>query len=67
MGLHMVQWLRTVAALAKDLGSVPGTHTVAHKCLQFLLSLLATVAIHAYTHRHTHKIKKKNLKNSNFL
>ena len=31
----MAQWLRAPAALAEDLASIPSTHTVTNKCLQF--------------------------------
>jgi hypothetical protein len=28
------QWLRALAALPEDLGSIPSTHTAAHNCLE---------------------------------
>jgi hypothetical protein len=30
---EMDQWLRTLAALPRDLGSIPSTHGAAHSCL----------------------------------
>jgi hypothetical protein len=30
---EMAQWLRTLAALADDLGSVPNTHMAVQNCL----------------------------------
>jgi hypothetical protein len=32
---ELAQWLKTLAALPEDLGSVPSTHMVTHMYLQF--------------------------------
>lgn len=61
----MVQWVRALAVLAKDPGSIPSTHMEVH----YLLST-STLVMYRCTNRqntHTHKTIKINLKVFFFL
>lgn len=66
----MVQWLRVLTALAKDLGVGASTHMeVTYDIVADLVALVAsagsqiwTVPINSYKHTHTH-INQTNLEN----
>jgi hypothetical protein len=68
----MAQWLRALAALAEDLGSIPSNHMVAHNHFQFqgtchpLLSSMGTGNVcgaQPYVETNT-QIRKINHKNN---
>ena len=49
----MAQWLRTLAVLPKDPGSIPSPHMAAHNCVRVQLQLVG----HSQTDRSTMYIK----------
>ena len=65
---EMAQWLRALAALREDLGSIPSTHKAAHSCPRRLATFFwPPWALHACVYGHvcqqnicTHKIIIKN-------
>jgi hypothetical protein len=53
----MAQWLRTLAVLPKDPGSISSRHMAAHNCVRVQLQLVGHSHTHIQTDRTTMYIK----------
>lgn len=58
----MAPWLRVLAVLLEDVGSIPSTHTAAHNSVTPVSGSTAHMVQTHMQAEHTHEIKIKKLK-----